>query len=82
MTREYRKTFKPVRILVAGKYKTVHTVLGAGNALLEFPLGDAQRSASRAVLGNFNDTASPQDVRPSNIPPCYGNASFDAVSES
>jgi hypothetical protein len=63
MTREYRKTFKAVRILVAGKYKTVHTVLGAGNALLEFPSGDAQRSASRAVLDNFNDTASPQDVR-------------------
>ena len=63
MTREYRKTFKPVRILVAGKYKTVHTVLGAGKALLEFPLGDAQRSASRAVMDNFNDALSPQDVR-------------------
>jgi hypothetical protein len=53
MTRDYRKTFKSVRILVAGKYKTVHTVLGAGNALLEFPMGDVQRTVSRAVLDNL-----------------------------
>jgi hypothetical protein len=71
MTREYRKTFKPVRFLVAGKYKTVHTVLGAGNALLEFPMGDAQRTASRAVPDNFNDVASPQDVRQKLIAAAY-----------
>jgi hypothetical protein len=62
--REYRKTFKPVRILVAGKYKTVNTVLGAAKALMKMP--DGQGDANRRpllVLDNFNDAVRTEDVR-------------------
>jgi hypothetical protein len=63
--REYRKTFKPVRILIAGKYKTVHTVLGAANALLQMPKmhGAANHRAAMLALENFNDSVPPEDVR-------------------
>jgi hypothetical protein len=63
MTREFGRTFKPVRILVAGKYKTVHTVVGAARALLDIPPSEAEHRATMAVLRNFNDGVSPQDVR-------------------
>ncbi|PZM15451.1 DUF982 domain-containing protein [Rhizobium tubonense] len=61
-----RRTFKPVRILVAGKYKTVHTVLGAGKMLLdEWPneTGPARHRAQMTVLDAMNEAKSPEEVR-------------------
>jgi hypothetical protein len=61
-----RRTFKPVRILVAGKYKTIHTVLGAGKMLLdEWPneIGPARHRAQMTVLDAMNEVKSPDEVR-------------------
>ncbi|WP_154677722.1 hypothetical protein [Rhizobium tubonense] len=38
-----RSTFRPVRILVAREYKTVHTVIGAGKLLMDGPAKMVQR---------------------------------------
>jgi hypothetical protein len=60
-----RRTFKPVRITIAGKTKTLRTVLAAGNT----PLNDwpeqtmAAKKAERLVLDAMNEAASPEDVR-------------------
>ncbi|PZM07567.1 DUF982 domain-containing protein [Rhizobium tubonense] len=61
-----RRIFRPVRILVAGKYKTVHTVMGAGKLLLnQWPRedGPARHKAQMTVLDAFNEEKSPEEVR-------------------
>ncbi|MDL2407373.1 DUF982 domain-containing protein [Rhizobium calliandrae] len=60
-----RRTFKPVKITIAGKTKTLRTVLQAGNALLDdWPAQTpAAKKAERLVLDVMNEVAEPEDVR-------------------
>jgi len=61
-----RRTFRPVRILVAGRYKTVNTVMGAGKLLMDrWPAegGPARKRAQVTVLDAFNELKSPEEVR-------------------
>jgi hypothetical protein len=61
-----RRTFRPVRIPVAGKYKTINTVMGAGKLPMnQWPeeAGPARKRAEMTVLEAFNDAKSPAEVR-------------------
>ena len=61
-----RRIFRSVRILVAGRSKTVRTVMGAGKLLLEqWPNedGPARQKAQMAILDAFNEEKSPEEVR-------------------
>jgi hypothetical protein len=61
-----RRTFRPVRIPVAGRYETVRTVMGAGKLLMDqWPskAGPARHRAQMAVLEAFNGEMSPEEVR-------------------
>ncbi|MFS2179187.1 DUF982 domain-containing protein [Rhizobium pisi] len=60
-----KRTFKPVKITIKGKTKTVYTVLQAGNALLnDWPeQTPAARAAELLVLDAFNDISDAEHVR-------------------
>ncbi|MGR8923883.1 DUF982 domain-containing protein (plasmid) [Rhizobium leguminosarum] len=60
-----KRTFKPVKITINGKTKTVYTVLQAGNALLDdWPeQTPAANAAELLVLDAFNDLADAEHVR-------------------
>ncbi|MGO8503793.1 DUF982 domain-containing protein [Rhizobium leguminosarum] len=64
-----KRTFKPVKITVNAKTRTVHTVLQAGNTLLnDWPeQTPAAKVAERLVVDVFNDLADPGQVRPAFI---------------
>ncbi|PZM14932.1 hypothetical protein CPY51_09140 [Rhizobium tubonense] len=60
-----RRTFRPVQILVAGKYRTVNTVTGAGKLLMDrWPRedGPARHKAQMTLLDAFNEEKSPEEV--------------------
>jgi hypothetical protein len=60
-----RRTFRPVRILVASRYKTVRTVIGAGKMLIDqWPTdaGPTRDKAQMTVLDAFNEQKSPEEV--------------------
>jgi predicted ATPase with chaperone activity len=63
MMEKDRRTFRPVRILVAGR--TVRTVMGAGKLLTDqWPTGAAARKrAEMTVLDAFNEVKSPEEAR-------------------
>ncbi|WHO72507.1 MULTISPECIES: DUF982 domain-containing protein [Rhizobium] len=60
-----RRSFKPVKITINGKVRTVYNVVQAGNALLnDWPdQTPAAKVAERLVLDVFNDAAEPEQVR-------------------
>ena len=60
-----RRSFKPVKITINGKVRTVYNVVQAGNALLnDWPdQTPAAKVAERLVLDVFNDVAGPEQVR-------------------
>ena len=60
-----RRTFKPVKITIKGKTKTVYTVMQAGKTLLnEWPEQTPQaKAAERLVLDVVNEVATPEEVR-------------------
>lgn len=60
-----KRSFKPVKITVNGKTRTVYTVLQAGNTLLnDWPeQTPAAKAAELLVLDAFNDIADAEQVR-------------------
>ncbi|MBX5160440.1 MULTISPECIES: DUF982 domain-containing protein [unclassified Rhizobium] len=60
-----RRSFKPVKITINGKVRTVYNVVQAGNTLLnDWPdQTAAAKVAERLVLDVFNDAAEPEQVR-------------------
>ncbi|MCH4544705.1 DUF982 domain-containing protein [Rhizobium changzhiense] len=60
-----RRSFKPVKITINGKTRTVYNVVQAGNTLLnDWPeQTPAAKVAERLVLDVFNDAAGPEQVR-------------------
>jgi len=60
-----RRSFKPVKITINGKTRTVYNVVQAGNTLLnDWPeQTPAAKVAERLVLDVFNDAAEPEQVR-------------------
>ncbi|WP_458387123.1 DUF982 domain-containing protein [Rhizobium pisi] len=60
-----KRTFKPVKITVNGKTRTVYTVLQAGKTLLnDWPeQTPSAKAAELLVLDAFNDIADPEQVR-------------------
>lgn len=60
-----RRSFKPVKITINGKTRTVYNVVQAGNTLLnDWPeQTPAAKAAELLVLDVFNDVAEPEQVR-------------------
>ena len=60
-----RRSFKPVKITINGKVRTVYNVVQAGNTVLnDWPdQTPAAKVAERLVLDVFNDAAEPEQVR-------------------
>lgn len=60
-----RRSFKPVKITINGKVRTVYNVVQAGNALLnDWPdQTPAAKVAEGLVLDVFKDAAEPEQVR-------------------